>query len=113
LAEDAKQSTAFWDLEELSLRLARQEAKEVSELIQHIYRSHINEPGVGEGLYRLLGEAGLVGPNGEIMMPSAPAATSSAIIGAGDTGSGGESKLWTPDGGSGGGEKKSSLWVPE
>lgn len=112
LAEAHKESSAPWDLEELALRIARREANHVTRLIQHISQAHIREEGIADALFNILRSAGLIGPNGEMMMPMAPAggAMSTADVDAASQ----QSKLWTPDGGdSGAGGKKSSLWVPE
>jgi hypothetical protein len=75
LSDQHKQSTAPWDLEELALRIARQEAVEVTKLVQHISTSHIREPGIGDALFKMLVNAGLVSPDGRMMMPSAPLAS--------------------------------------
>ncbi|MGC4004810.1 MAG: hypothetical protein QM811_17520 [Pirellulales bacterium] len=113
LADKIKESTAGWDLEELALRIARREGDHVGKLIQHISTAHMREPGIAKALYRLLANAGLVGPNGEMRLPSAGPGVSSAIVGAEATPAGTESKLWTPDAAEPRGEKKSSLWIPE
>lgn len=117
-AEEQKQSTAPWDLEEVELRLRRGEPQEFGRLVEHIQSQHLREPGVAQALMQLLYQAGIIGQDGRprnlpgggvgvpgvsvpgAAMPSAPAE------------SGG---LWTPDAGSstapaGGG--KSGLWVP-
>ncbi len=113
LAEAHKESTASWDLEELALRIARREADHVSRLIQHISQAHIREEGIADALFKILRSAGLVGPNGEMLMPAAAPGTSTASTADVDAASK-YSKLWTPGGDEGGGEKKkSSLWVPE
>ncbi len=116
LAEAHNESTAPWDLEELALRIARREANHVSRLIQHISQAHIREEGIADALFNILRNAGLVGPNGEMMMPMAPGAGGSISTADVDAASQ-QSKLWTPDGGGNAGgsgeKKKSSLWVPE
>ena len=55
-------SHATWDLEELSLRFARQEIPEALQLIRHIEHTHINEPNVSLILTQILVEAGLLAP---------------------------------------------------
>jgi hypothetical protein len=116
LAEAHKESTAPWDLEELALRIARREANHVSRLIQHISQAHIREEGIADALFNILRNAGLVGPNGEMMMPMAPPGGGSISTADVDAASQ-QNKLWTPDGGGNAGgsgeKKKSSLWVPE
>jgi hypothetical protein len=107
LAESVKQSSAMWDLMELSFRIRRDEAEKVLQLIRHIQTQHAREPGVAETLVQLLMEAGLIGPDGRFV--AAPPAAAEA------------GKLWTPDSpqspavstAKAGGETKSSLWLPE
>jgi tetratricopeptide (TPR) repeat protein len=101
LAEASKQSSAPWDLMELSFRIQRGEAPAVMQLIDHLQRQHGREPGVAQALVQLLVQTGLVGPDGRLNIGAAPAA-------AADTG-----KLWTPDAPQAAGEKKSSLWLPD
>ena len=102
LAEANKQSSAPWDLMELSFRIQRGEAPAVMQLIDHLQRQHGREPGVAQALVQLLVQTGLVGPDGRLNIGAAPAAATA------DTG-----KLWTPDAPQAGGEKKSSLWLPD
>lgn len=117
-AEEQKQSTAPWDLEEVELRLRRGEPQEFGRLVEHIQSQHLREPGVAQALMQLLYQAGIVGqdgrprnlPGGGVGVPgvSVPGAAVPSSPGEG----GG---LWMPDGDSspapaGGG--KSGLWVP-
>jgi hypothetical protein len=106
-AEAANQSTAMWDLEELSLRLERGEPDEFSRLMAHIQTHHAREPGVAQALMQILVEAGLVSPDGR---PTRPPQDSSPLVvpGAGAAEAG---KIWTPDSEAAPG-KKSALWVP-
>ncbi len=99
-------SHATWDLEELSLRFARQDIPEALELIRHIEAAHINEPNVSLILTQILVEAGLIRPDGTPAFPAARAEEEMAQTGAAEPG-----KLWTPGGESSGGGGK--LWVPE
>ena len=100
-------SHAMWDLEELSLRFARQDIPEALQLIRHIESTHINEPNVSMVLTQILVDAGLLRPDGTPAIPTAsqkpkwPRGAAEAEPG----------KLWTPDSESGGGGGK--LWVPE
>ncbi len=80
-------------------------------MIQHISQSHIREPGIAEALYRILMSAGLITPDGRMMMPG-PGPAASGVITTDDAATGSGNKVWTPDGDSSG-EKKSKLWVPE
>jgi len=112
LAEKNKQTTAPWDLEELTLRIIRQESAEVGKLIEHLSRAHMKEQGVPEALFQILAKAGMVGPNGEMLVPGGGPATAPSPIITSPEGNSGEGKLWTPDGATGG-EKKSSLWIPD
>ncbi len=107
-AEKAGQSSASWDLMELSFRFAGRDGPESIRLIDHIQKHHIDEPGIGESLSHLLMEVGLLRPDGtptitpDMQQPAAevPAAAAES------------SGLWTPDSaqpGAGGGK----LWTPE
>ncbi len=114
LAESHKQSSAPWDLMELAQRIQRGEAPEVLKLIDHLQRQHGREPGVAQALVQLLMQSGLIGPDGRLMIgappPSAAAASPLMVPGAATE----PGKLWTPDAPqAGGGEKKSSLWLPD
>jgi hypothetical protein len=101
-------SHATWDLEELSLRFARQEIPEALQLIRHIEHSHINEPNVSLILTQILVDAGLLRPDGTPAMPPGHPQAEMAASGAPAEEPG---KLWTPGGESAGGSGK--LWVPE
>ena len=102
-------SHAMWDLEELSLRFARQDIAEALQLIRHIESNHINEPNVAMVLTQILVEAGLLKPDGTPAMPAGAYAGEAAPGGAPEPEPG---KLWTPDGeSSGGGGGK--LWTPD
>ena len=105
-ADSQKQSSAPWDLMELSFRIQRDEAPTVMQLIDHIQRQHAREPGVAQALVQLLMQTGLIGPDGRLAAGAAPPTAAAA---AAETG-----KLWTPDAPQpGSGEKKSALWLPE
>jgi hypothetical protein len=101
------QSHAVWDLEELSLRFARQEVNEALHLIRHIETTHINEPNVSLILTQILVEAGLIRPDGSPAVPTRRGQAEMAEAEAtADPG-----KLWTPGGESAGAGGK--LWVPD
>ncbi|MGA2062790.1 MAG: hypothetical protein ABSG67_20145 [Thermoguttaceae bacterium] len=101
-------SHATWDLEELSLRFARQEIPEALQLIRHIENTHINEPNVSLILTQILVEAGLLRPDGTPNIPPGhPEAEMAASAAAAEE----PGKLWTPGSESAGGGGK--LWVPE
>jgi hypothetical protein len=102
------ESCATWDLMELSLRFAAHDGPRSMQLIQHLHDRHMEEPGVGEALTRMLVEVGLLRPDGTpafgpeasaAMAPEAPAAEPGGIWtpDAGQPSSGGGGKLWTPD----------------
>ncbi len=108
-AEAKKESSASWDLMELSLRFAGRDGQQAMRLIQHIQERHLEEPGVGEALTRMLIEVGLLRPDGTPAFdPRAP----EAEVAAAEQPTAGPGQLWTPDsaqpGGSGG-----KLWTPE
>ena len=107
-AESTGKSHATWDLEELSLRFARQDIPEALQLIRHIESTHINEPNVSLALTQILVDAGLIHPDGSPAIPTGHAEAEMAASGAPGAEPG---KLWTPGGESSGASGK--LWVPE
>jgi hypothetical protein len=113
-AEEQKQSTAPWDLEELELRLRRGEPEEFGRLIQHIQEQHIREPGVAQALMQLLYQAGIVDASGRPR--GMPPGAAEGMVGAAPAPAGDTGKLWTPGGGEpaapAAGAGKSGLWVP-
>jgi hypothetical protein len=115
LAEANKQSSAAWDLMELSFRIQLGEAPAVMQLIDHLQRQHAREPGVAQALVQLLMQTGLIRPDGSLAMggPSSAASSSPAspLVVPGAAAEPG--KLWTPDAPQPTGEKKTSLWLPE
>ncbi|HEY2881855.1 MAG TPA: hypothetical protein VGJ15_05465, partial [Pirellulales bacterium] len=117
LAEANKQSSAAWDLMELSFRIQLGEAPAVMQLIDHIQRQHAREPGVAQALVQLLMQTGLIGPDGRLAMGAPPPGAAGASGAASPLmvpGAAAEpGKLWTPDAPQATGEKKSSLWLPE
>ncbi len=108
-AEAKKESSALWDLMELSLRFAVRDGQQAMRLIQHVQQQHLEEPGVGEALTRMLIDVGLLRPDGTPAFgPGAPQAEMAAA----EPPAAEPGKLWTPDSaepGSGGGK----LWTPE
>lgn len=101
-------SHAMWDLEELSLRFARQDIPEALQLIRHIESDHINEPNVSLVLSQILVDAGLLHPDGSPAVPSAHPESEMAAAGTNEPEPG---KLWTPGGESSAGGGK--LWIPD
>ncbi|HEY4311903.1 MAG TPA: hypothetical protein VGN12_20820 [Pirellulales bacterium] len=106
-ADEAKQSTAMWDIDELSLRLERGEPQEFSRVLAHIQKEHSREPGVAQALLQILVEAGLVTPDGRPVRPPQQGASPLVVPGAAAE----PGKIWTPESDAGPG-KKSALWVP-
>lgn len=116
-AEEQKQSSAMWDLDEMELRLRRGEAQEFARLLDHVQTQHIREPGVAQAVMQLLYQAGIIGPDGRPRAMPGGATVSAGGITAGvapDAAEGG--KLWTPGSpetpAPAGGQTKSGLWVP-
>jgi hypothetical protein len=101
-------SHAMWDLEELSLRFARQELPVAVELIRHIQTTHIKEPNISVLLTQQLINVGLLRPDGTVPARPGPKEEEMAAVGTPDAEPG---KLWTPNGESSGGSGK--LWVPD
>lgn len=110
-AEAAGQSSASWDLLELSLRFQYAEGPEVVRLMEHLQREHLREPGVAEALADLLMQMGLLRPDGSLAMPTGPAAeeASGLLVPGQETAEPG--KIWTPEGQAPQGEKP-KIWVP-
>ena len=101
--------SASWDLMELSLRFAERNGQEAMRLIEHIQERHIEEPGVGETLTRMLIDVGLLRPDGT---PAFGPDGGRAGDGRGRAPAAEPGGLWTPDSaqpGGGGGK----LWTPE
>jgi len=103
--EAKKESGATWDLMELSLQFARHDGKEAMRRIEHIPRDHLEEPGVGEALTRMLIDVGLIRPDGTPAF-GPEMAGAAGMPEAAEPEPGG---LWTPDsaepdGGGGGGK---------
>lgn len=101
------QSSASWDLAELSVRAARGEANEFTRLMNHLTTEHINEPGVREALIQLLSSMGLIGPDGRPVVPTAPGGAPGPSEAAAAENPG----IWTPSGEAEAGGK-SGLWLP-
>jgi hypothetical protein len=99
-----KQSSAPWDLEELRLRLARGDDEETADLMEHVLREHLREPGVREALAELLYEAGFLGPDGQ---PRASQESAEQI----EAATAGAGTIWTPES-EAAAQQKSKLWVP-
>jgi hypothetical protein len=103
-----RESSAYWDLLELSVRLRGNDIDEFSRVAQHIAAEHMNEQGVAETFAQIMASAGLVDAQGRIMIPKRQAAAASSILlpGAAEPG-----KIITPDS-AGAGGKRSALWTP-
>jgi hypothetical protein len=108
-AEAKKRSSASWDLMELSLRFAQHNGAEAMRLIEHLQRHHLEEPGVGEALTRMLMDVGLLRPDGT---PAIGPGSGEPAMAAAEEAAAEPGRLWTPDSaepGRGGGGK---LWTP-
>jgi len=106
-AESVGESSAPWDLLELSFRFGRGEAREAIRLINHIQREHMEEPGVAETLTRMMIQVGLLRPDGTPAGPRPPQGPPMP-----DEAPNAEpGKLWTPESQQPAGKGK--LWVPE
>lgn len=113
-AEAAGQSSAPWDITELTLRLALGQMSEADRLMQHVSKEHIREPGVAQMLMQVLVEAGIIHPDGTPVGYPQGAAEAEGMPAGGTMPAGEAGKLWTPDGGPApAGEKKSVIWTPE
>lgn len=107
-AEKAGESSASWDIMELSYRFASRDGHAAGRLLEHIQKHHIEEPGVGETLTRMLIDVGLLHPDGTPVTLPEGAVPGQEAAEAREEPSG----LWTPESvqpASGGGK----LWTPE
>jgi hypothetical protein len=113
-AEAAGQSSAPWDITEMTLRLSLGEYEVADRLLHHIRNEHLREPGVAQMLYQVLTEAGVIRPDGT---PAAAPPTQEApgiVLPGGAAAAAEPGKIWTP-----GSEtapaagKKSALWTPD
>ena len=85
-----------WDLQELDIRIEREEGQRVVELLQHIHTEHGKEPHVAEALYGVYARLGMVGPDGRVRMPTGgPGQPLPSVLTPGAAADPG--KLWTPD----------------
>ena len=94
LAEEAGESSAIFDLQELSLRVRRGEGELVSQLLDHVIHDHLEEPGVRQEVRNILVSLGMLNPDGSIPQSTAPNAAAAA---AGDSSAAESSPIWTPD----------------
>ena len=96
-------SDAAWDLLELELRVVENQVDEANRLVHHLRDEHLNEPGVAERLYAMLGALGAVPAEGPV-----------AEEGPADAEAAPASKLWTPDSDApaGGGDGGQKIWTP-
>jgi hypothetical protein len=108
-AEGAGESSARWDMMELSLRYRRGEGDTAIQLLRHIETQHGREPGVADALQQMLIEFGLLRPDGTpayvAQRPAegpAPAAPDEAAE---------PEKLWLPGSQRPAGEKP-KIWTP-
>jgi len=109
-AEAAGQSSASWDLLELSYRFQRLEGAEVNRLLRHIESQHLREPGVAPALQDILVRFGVLRPDGTPARPAprqAPAEPAAAVPGEADD----SGKLWLPESQRPAGEKP-RIWTP-
>jgi hypothetical protein len=114
-AEAAGQSSAQWDITEMTMQLAAGNLTEADRLMQHIRNDHIREPGVAQTLFQVLVEMGVVRPDGTPTMAPPPSTAAAGLPSSGTIPAAEAGKLWTPDGETApaAGGKKSVIWTPE
>jgi len=111
LAEAAGQSSAPWDLMELSIRYARREPAEIDRLLRHLNSQHIREPGVATAIRDWLVQIGAIQPDGAPAAAAGPPQQAEpGLVAPGQPGAE-PGKLWTPGGQQPAGEKP-KLWTP-
>ena len=99
-----------WDLTELALQIARQDMPEADRLLRHLQSEHVNEPGIAQGMFQILVDAGIVRPDGTPVAAARAASQPSLVVpGAGEAEAG---KIWTPGSDQPSSGKKSALWTP-
>jgi hypothetical protein len=111
-ARAAGHSCAAWDLMELTPRLHRREAEDLSRLVDHLRNRHLEEPGVAEALANFLVRVGALRPDGTPTGPSSvapPSPTESPLPAAAEAAAPGQ--IWTPGSQQPGSTKK--LWTPD
>ncbi len=111
LAEEAGQSSAPWDLMELSFRFAHGDEAEVNRLFHHLNAEHIREPGVASALHNWLVQIGAIGPEGMPAGPAAPPHQAEPSFAVPTEPAAEPGQLWTPGGQQATGEKP-KLWMP-
>jgi cell division septation protein DedD len=111
LAEKAGQSSASWDLMELSIRYARHEPAEIERLLRHLNTQHIREPGVAAALHDWLVQIGAIPPEGVPAAAGRPPQAPDVGAAAPAQPAAEPGKLWTPGGQQPAGEKP-KLWMP-
>ena len=111
-----KESPARWLLAELDLRLRRGEATQAQQLLQEIQTDHMREPGIAQTLFEMLARYGIIDPraaNPANMPNVAPPQMGDTGATAPNPTTGGDQKIWTPDGAPTGESKKSAIWTPD
>lgn len=106
-ADAAGESSAPWDLEELTLRVLNAETDELEALINHIQDTHGHEPGVMRQLLSMLVEFGIVRLDS---LPEGPIPFESTRIQL-KTPAKKPDKIWTPSSDLPQGQK-AAIWVP-
>ena len=106
-AESAGESSASWDLLELSFRFERAEGEEAMRLIDHIRTQHMQEPNVAQALTHLLMRVGLIRPDGTLAVPP-PGQQPGVAVGQSPAGA---PEIWTPGSQEPAGEKP-KIWTP-
>jgi hypothetical protein len=109
LAEADGESSAQFDLHEVSLRLRRGEPEEATRLINHLMQEHIEEPGVAPALRNLFMRMGVIGPDGRARMQPGELAEAGEPEGGPPAPA---SKLWTPGSEQAATAAKPSLIIP-
>ncbi len=94
-------SEAEWAVQELELSLKLGDSTRTQQLLNEIRDKHLNTPGVGESVYKLLQEAGLVPPADANQhtagtMPAPHAVSEAAVSGAPDRPDEEAPAIWTP-----------------
>lgn len=111
LAVARGESAAPWMLDELSMRIARQDVEGAQTLLRQIQVRYQRDQNVMRALAQVLVRHGLISPDGRPVGPPPPGAMPAAGP---PPAAAPASKLWTPEGAAApaAGEGKSKLWLP-
>jgi hypothetical protein len=108
ISQKARQSSALWDLEEMSARVRFGDLEGVTRVFEHIRKEHLREEGVAERMVQILAAAGLVDSAGRVYLPAVAEASPTILVPGAPAGG----QILTPDSVPAGEGRKPVLWTP-